>query len=77
MTTTGISLDRLGPMARRAPRIVEVTPNQISILSVAWAALGGALLLWEGWLSLVATAATISQRSAQEAPFLGKPVTTL
>jgi phosphatidylglycerophosphate synthase len=40
-----------------------ITPNEISLLSVAWAALGGALLLWgTGWLSFIATAACVQLR---------------
>ena len=38
----------------------RITPNQISVLSVAWAARGGALLFWAtGWLAFVATAACV------------------
>jgi phosphatidylglycerophosphate synthase len=41
----------------------RIKPNQISVLSVAWAALGGALLFWTtGWLALVATAACVQLR---------------
>jgi phosphatidylglycerophosphate synthase len=41
----------------------QITPNQISVLSVAWAALGGALLFWTtGWLVFVATAACVQLR---------------
>ena len=41
----------------------RITPNQISVLSVAWAALGSALLFWTtGWLTFVATAACVQLR---------------
>lgn len=41
----------------------QVTPNQISLLSVAWAALGGALLFWgAGWLVFIAAAACVQLR---------------
>jgi len=41
----------------------QVTPNQISLLSVAWAALGGALLFWgAGWLAFIAAAACVQLR---------------
>ena len=41
----------------------QITPNQISLLSIAWAVLGGALLLWgTGWLAAIATAACVQLR---------------
>jgi phosphatidylglycerophosphate synthase len=41
----------------------QITPNQISLLSVAWAVLGGALLLWgTNWLTFIATAACVQLR---------------
>ena len=41
----------------------QITPNQISLLSVAFAALGGALLFWgTGWLGFIATAACVQLR---------------
>jgi phosphatidylglycerophosphate synthase len=41
----------------------QITPNQISLLSIVWAALGGALLLWGGgWLAFIATAACVQLR---------------
>jgi phosphatidylglycerophosphate synthase len=41
----------------------RITPNQISVLSIAWAALGGALLLGApGWPAFVATAACVQLR---------------
>jgi phosphatidylglycerophosphate synthase len=41
----------------------QITPNQISLLSIVWAALGGALLLWgSGWLAFIATAACVQLR---------------
>jgi phosphatidylglycerophosphate synthase len=41
----------------------RITPNQISVLSIAWAALGGALLLWSpGWPALIAAAACVQLR---------------
>ena len=41
----------------------QITPNQISLVSVAWAALGGALLLWGGgWLAFIAAAACAQLR---------------
>jgi phosphatidylglycerophosphate synthase len=41
----------------------HITPNQISLLSVAWAALGGALLFWGAtWLAFIAAAACVQLR---------------
>jgi phosphatidylglycerophosphate synthase len=41
----------------------RVTPNQISVLSVVWAALGGALILWSpGRLAFIAAAACVQLR---------------
>ena len=41
----------------------QITPNQISLLSVAWAILGGGLLLWcAGWLAFIATAVCVQLR---------------
>jgi phosphatidylglycerophosphate synthase len=41
----------------------QITPNQISLLSVAWAMLGGGLLLWStGWLTFIATAVCVQLR---------------
>src|SRR5205823_6017891 len=41
----------------------RITPNQISGLSLAWAAAGCALLLWDaGWLSWIAAAACVQLR---------------
>src|SRR6516225_9601948 len=41
----------------------RVTPNQISVLSIAWAALGGALLLWSpGWPAFIVAAACVQLR---------------
>jgi phosphatidylglycerophosphate synthase len=41
----------------------RITPNQISILSIAWAALGGVLLLWPpGWPAFIAAAACVQLR---------------
>jgi len=41
----------------------QITPNQISLLSIVWAALGGALLLWGGgWLAFITTAACVQLR---------------
>jgi phosphatidylglycerophosphate synthase len=41
----------------------RITPNQISVLSLAWAALGGALLLWgTGWFAAIAAAACVQLR---------------
>jgi phosphatidylglycerophosphate synthase len=41
----------------------QITPNQISLLSVGWAALGGALLFWgAGWLAFIAAAACVQLR---------------
>jgi phosphatidylglycerophosphate synthase len=41
----------------------QIAPNQISLLSVAFAALGSALLLWgTGWLGFIATAACVQLR---------------
>jgi phosphatidylglycerophosphate synthase len=41
----------------------RITPNQVSVLSVAWAALGGALLLWSpGCLAFIAAAACVQLR---------------
>ena len=41
----------------------RITPNQISVLSLAWAVLGGALLLWgTGWLAAIAAAACVQLR---------------
>src|SRR5215469_8806247 len=41
----------------------QITPNQISLLSIAWAVLGGALLLWGvGWLAWIGTAACVQLR---------------
>jgi len=41
----------------------RVTPNQISLLSIAWAALGGALLWWcPGWPAFVAAAVCVQLR---------------
>jgi phosphatidylglycerophosphate synthase len=41
----------------------QITPNQISLLSVAFAALGGGLLFWAtGWLGFIATAACVQLR---------------
>ena len=43
--------------------VSQITPNQISLLSVAWAVLGGALLLWgTNWLTFIATAACVQLR---------------
>jgi hypothetical protein len=40
-----------------------VTPNQISLLSIAWAVLGGALLLWSpGWPAFIAAAVCVQLR---------------
>ena len=40
-----------------------ITPNQISVLSLVWAGLGGALLLWgTGWLAPIAAAACVQLR---------------
>jgi phosphatidylglycerophosphate synthase len=40
-----------------------VTPNQISMLSVGWAALGSALLSWNpGWPAFIAAAVCVQQR---------------
>jgi hypothetical protein len=34
----------------------RITPNQISVLSIAWAGVGGALLWWSpGWPAFVGT----------------------
>jgi phosphatidylglycerophosphate synthase len=41
----------------------QITPNQISLLSVGWAVLGGGLLFWgTGWLAFIATAACVQLR---------------
>ena len=41
----------------------QITPNQISLLSVGWAVLGGGLLfLGTGWLAFIATAACVQLR---------------
>src|SRR6516164_1199879 len=41
----------------------RVTPNQISVLSIAWAALGGALLWWSpGWPTFIAAAVCVQLR---------------
>jgi phosphatidylglycerophosphate synthase len=41
----------------------RVTPNQISLLSTAWAALGGALLWWSpGWPAFIAAAVCVQLR---------------
>jgi phosphatidylglycerophosphate synthase len=41
----------------------RVTPNQISLLSIAWAALGGALLWWSpGWPAFIACAVCVQLR---------------
>ena len=41
----------------------RITPNQISLLSVGWAVLGGGLLFWgTGWLAFIATAACVQLR---------------
>jgi hypothetical protein len=41
----------------------RIAPNQISVVSVAWAALGAALLFWTtGWLAFVGTAACVQLR---------------
>jgi phosphatidylglycerophosphate synthase len=40
----------------------QITPNHISLLSVGWAALGGALLFWGGWLAFIAAAACVQLR---------------
>jgi hypothetical protein len=41
----------------------QITPNQISLLSVDWAVLGGGLLFWgTGWLAFIATAACVQLR---------------
>ena len=41
----------------------QISPNQISLLSVGWAVLGGGLLFWgTGWLALIATAACVQLR---------------
>jgi phosphatidylglycerophosphate synthase len=43
--------------------VSRITPNQISLLSIAWAALGGSLLLWSaGWPAFIATAACVQLR---------------
>jgi phosphatidylglycerophosphate synthase len=50
---------------RLAARLTRsrITPNQISVLSIAWAALGGALLLGAPrWPAFVATAACVQLR---------------
>ena len=40
-----------------------ITPNQISMLSVGWAALGSALLSWNpGWPAFIAAAVCVQQR---------------
>jgi phosphatidylglycerophosphate synthase len=40
-----------------------ITPNQISLLSIAWAALGGGLLSWSpGWPAFIAAAACVQLR---------------
>ena len=39
------------------------TPNQISVLSIAWAVLGGALLVWSpGWPAFIAAAVCVQLR---------------
>src|SRR5215467_5332581 len=41
----------------------RITPNQISLLSMVWAALGGALLLWSpGWPAFIVAAACVQLR---------------
>ena len=41
----------------------RVTPNQISVLSIAWAVLGGALLVWSpGWPAFIAAAVCVQLR---------------
>ena len=41
----------------------RVTPNQISVLSIAWAVLGGALLVWSpGWPAFIACAVCVQLR---------------
>ena len=41
----------------------RVTPNQISVLSIAWAVLGGALLWWSpGWPAFIAAAVCVQLR---------------
>ena len=41
----------------------QITPNQISLLSVGWAVLGGGLLFCgTGWLAFIATAACVQLR---------------
>ena len=41
----------------------RVTPNQISVLSIAWAVLGGALLLWSpAWPAFIAAAVCVQLR---------------
>jgi phosphatidylglycerophosphate synthase len=46
----------------------RITPDQISVLSVAWAALGGASLFWAaGWPAFVVTAVCVDGMVAIEA----------
>ena len=47
-----------------AARLAEsgITPNQISSLSLFWAAAGGAAVLWGSWPAMVAAAACIQMR---------------
>jgi phosphatidylglycerophosphate synthase len=41
----------------------RATPNQISLLSIAWSALGGALLWWRpGWPAFIAAAVCVQLR---------------
>ena len=41
----------------------RVTPNQISVLSIAWALLGGTLLWWSpGWPAFIACAVCVQLR---------------
>jgi phosphatidylglycerophosphate synthase len=41
----------------------RITPNQISLLSIAWAVLGGAMLWWSpGWPALIAAAVCVQLR---------------
>jgi phosphatidylglycerophosphate synthase len=43
--------------------LTRITPNQISVLSVTWAALGGALLLWSPeWPAFIVAAACVQLR---------------
>lgn len=40
----------------------SVTPNQISLISVIWAALGAGLIMWGGWLAWVLAAVAVQLR---------------